>query len=607
MDKKNRIKLSSNIAVISGIFTFMVSILLLLNYWQIKSNAPLEGKSIDILVERLASEPNNEELKQEIRNLDLLARKAFFTSQWQINTGAHLLLFGSIILIVSLSVYYSLLAKIEKPTDTGINESLSRILSQRWVLGAGAFIIVLALGSSILSKDNLKLYSQKATVTAQPSEETEQIELIEIDESNELDNSSNDQITENTVEEISEKPPGQNDKETTKEILPKLSDMSTLRKNYNGFRGFLGNGISFHKNIPVDWDGSSNKNIKWKIPIPKTGHNSPIIWNEKLFIAGADTKSKQVFCYNRYTGQLIWQKEVNNIPGSPTTPPKTTDDTGLSAPTLTTDGKRVYAIFGTGDIIAFDLDGNRIWARNLGVPDNHYGHASSLITLGGRLFVQFDSNKGGKIFALKAPTGETDWEINRNSRISWASPILAQINNNYQLVVSGEPIVAGYEVETGKELWSVDCMSGEVGPSPAFYDGLVFAANEYATLAAIDPVTSKIVWEDNEYLPEVSSPVVSEGLLFIATSYGVLVCYDAKTGKKYWEQEFSQGFYSSPVIAENRLYAIDMDGVTHILELSKEPKIIGEPSLGEKVVTTPAFANNLLYIKGMKNLYCIGK
>ena len=142
MDKKTRIKLSSNIAIVSGIFTFMVSVLLLLNYWQIHSNDPLESRSLEILVERLASEPNNKELKQEIRNLDLLARKAFFTSQWQINTGGHLLLFGSIILIVSLSMYYSLLAKIEKPTDTGISEPLNRILSQRWILAAVALIII---------------------------------------------------------------------------------------------------------------------------------------------------------------------------------------------------------------------------------------------------------------------------------------------------------------------------------------------------------------------------------------------------------------------------------------------------------------------------------
>ena len=100
--------------------------------------------------------------------------------------------------------------------------------------------------------------------------------------------------------------------------------------------------------------------------------------------------------------------------------------------------------------------------------------------------------------------------------------------------------------KTGKELWSVDCMMGEVGPSVGFGEGLVFAANEYAKLVAIDPVSKTIKWENDEYLPEVASPVVADGLLFVATSYGVLVCYDAKTGDKYWEEEYDAGFLCLP-------------------------------------------------------------
>ncbi len=78
-----------------------------------------------------------------------------------------------------------------------------------------------------------------------------------------------------------------------------------------------------------------------------------------------------------------------------------TDDTGLAAPTMAVDGKRVYAIFATGDVIAFDLDGKKIWGRNLGVPNNHYGHSSSLQVWGNKLVVQYDTNQRGRMLALE--------------------------------------------------------------------------------------------------------------------------------------------------------------------------------------------------------------
>ena len=146
--------------------------------------------------------------------------------------------------------------------------------------------------------------------------------------------------------------------------------------------------------------------------------------------------------------------------------PKVTDDTGLAAPTMSVDGHRVYALFGTGDVIAFDLDGNRIWARNLGVPRNHYGHSSSLIVWDGKLIIQYDTGKGGRLLALNGTTGESAWDIKRDNRISWASPILVDVDGKMQIITSTDPNVAGYDLETGEEMWLQSIMMGEVGPSP---------------------------------------------------------------------------------------------------------------------------------------------
>jgi outer membrane protein assembly factor BamB len=391
-------------------------------------------------------------------------------------------------------------------------------------------------------------------------------------------------------------------------IASGFPSVAEIKANHNGFRGPLGQGVSYAKNIPVDWDGGTGKNILWKTQVSKPGVNSPVIWKDKLFIAGADPAGRMVYCIDRNTGSILWQKEVKDIPGSPSAIPKATEDAGLSAPSVTTDGARVYAIFANGDVAAFTFSGNLAWGRNLGLPDNHYGYANSPIVWNNKIIIQFDSNKGGRVLALNSKTGEIVWDTPRSVKIAWASPVLADINGKMQVILSADPLVAGYDPETGKELWTIECIMGEVASSPAFWDGLVYAANEYSRLVAVKPGPSpSIVWENDEYLPEAPSPVASDGLLILATSYGVLVCYDAKTGAKYWEREFSQGFYSSPVIADKKIYVTDISGKTHILKLSKTADLIGEPMLGERVYATPAFSEGRIYLRGEKYLYCIGQ
>jgi len=604
MDQPQKIKITLNTAYISGIFTVLVALLLLLNYVQIKTNKPLESKSMELLIERMKDEPNNEELKEEIRNLDLMARKAFFTNQWQINTGRYLLLFGGILFIVALRYYYSLIFKKEKPKKQSSDEERKMIISIRWMAIAGGFLFLIAFLSSFAVMNNLKIYKGENSGEGLVRESQESIETIDISVT--PAEQDTEYLTEGTEQtrEIPQAIPEQNKMTTT----PGFPSMAEIRANYNSFRGPLGQGVSGASNVPVDWDGATGKNILWNIQLSKPGNNSPVIWKDKLYIAGADAEGRMIYCIDRNSGNILWQKEVRDIPGSPTAIPKATEDAGLSAPSVTTDGTRVYAIYANGDIAAFTSSGNLVWGRNLGLPDNHYGYASSPIVWNNKVFIQFDSNKGGRVMALNSQTGETVWDTKRNVKISWASPILAEINGKIQLVLSADPLVAGYDIESGTELWSIACIMGEVGSSPAFWDGLVYVANEYARLVAVKPGPSpSVVWENDEYLPEVPSPVVSDGLLFLATTYGVLVCYDAKTGAKYWEREFSHGFFSSPVIADQKLYATDLSGKTHIFRLSKTPELIGEPVLGDRVSATLAFSDGRIYLRGENNLYCIGQ
>jgi outer membrane protein assembly factor BamB len=609
MNQTERLNRVKRIILIAGVFTALVSLLMLLNYMQIRGAQPLESRSLELLVERLSTEPNNQQLIDEIRQLDLLARKAYFSSLWQIRTGAWLLLMGGIVLVVALRNYYSLSFAISPPEKDTLSERKNRRLAQQWIGIAGLLVFLLAGLSAFLSADHIKQFDavQLAMTENQPDDGIERVRITAMD----TEESGKDELMDESAEGISEDAeavgsPGDDSAESRSEAMPVALTASLVNQNYNAFRGPWGNAVSTHRNIPTNWDGATGRNILWKVEIPVHGYNSPIIWGDRLYFSGATNAKRVVYCMDRHTGKMIWEREVNNIPGSPATPPRTTDDTGLAAPSLTTDGNNVFALFGTGDIIAFDMNGNRVWARNIGVPRNHYGHSSSLLIWDNKVFVQYDTQAGSRVLALHPGTGQTIWETPRTSDVSWASPILANVNGQFQLVVLGNPDFAAYDVATGRELWNIKVMSGEVGVSPAYGGGLVYAANEYATMIAVNPATGQKVWEDRYYLPEVSSPVYHDGILYIATTFAVLASFDAATGNFIWEFDADDSFYSSPVIADGKLYVFDTSGKAYIFKPGREPELIASPELGERVYATPAFANGRIYIRGNKHLYCIG-
>lgn len=634
MNKNEKIKTYYNVAVVAGVITLVVGFLLLFNYLQMSGTDPVESKALDALIQRLDDDPGNSQLKEEIRNLDLMARKAYFTAKWQIQTGGWILLFSAIILILALRNYFVLTNKIEEPEKNPVSENAARVISSRWVLIAGLIIISAAFLSSFLSVDYLSRYE---TVDDGAKEQADKaVEVVDLTEEGEkavpeteMEKKEEAVLVADTLpgdveEEESEKvKQNREEQENTAEVAelkkekevvnqPKsltadFPSKSAIESQFNSFRGAWGNGISKAENLPLKWDVGAGTNILWTADIPISGYSSPVVWENRVFVTGGNQKERRVFCYDTASGKLLWNNLVDNIGGSPSTSPETSEDTGLAAPTSVTDGNVVVSIFGTGDIIAFTMEGKRVWARNLGVPDNHYGHSSSLLAYDGKVLVQYDTNKSGRLLALDIVTGETVWDVSRDNRISWASPILAEVDGKMQVVTSTAPKVAGHSIETGEELWAVECMMGEVGPSPAYANGLVIAGNEYATLAAIDPAKGEIVWESNEYLPEVASPVVADGLLFIATTYGVFACYDVHTGNKYWEMEFDEGFYASPVIGDDKLYAPDMQGVVHVIAIEREGKKLAANEMGERIVTTPALLDNRIYLRSDNKLYCIGQ
>lgn len=604
---KDKIKLARQIAILAAGFAALMAVLLIANYIQTRLNDPIENKTIPALIKRLNVSPGDEDLKAEIRAFDLMARKAYFTSKWQLRTGSYLMFLGIIISILAVRYIQSLKSKLKEIEQSREISGLDKLIAQKWIIYTGSGIFLLALIAGMLSYNSLNEYVANEgpadskgiseISTAQP----------EIQQSVALSDPS---MAKKEIKVPDTAPTVKNDSIPVKVIAVSPASLPTkaqLRANFPFFRGPEGTGVAFQKNTPVKWGGSDGNNILWKVKIPKPGFSSPIIWENQLFVTGADALSRVVYCYDRNTGKLIWETTADKIEGSPAKMPKVTTDTGLAAPTMATDGRSVFAMFATGDLIALDMNGKRLWAKNLGPPDNHYGHASSLIVYRDKLLVQYDTNKSGRLLAFDTQTGVAVWETPRNSKISWSSPVLVNTGSRMELILTTNPNVSSYNPETGKELWHIECLSGEVGPSAGYADGMVFAANEYAKMVGIKSGNvPQIVWEADEFLPEVSSPLAINGLLYIATSYGVFACYDAKTGEKLWSQEYGDSFYASPVYADGKVYITDMSGKTHIVQASREYQLVGTPELGEKSVCSPVFMEGRIYMRGMDHLYCIG-
>ncbi len=555
----NRIyyQVARTLVIIASLFVIILSILLIANYWQTKISPPLTNPALQKMFERLDNNPEDLALKENIRALDLLARKAYFTRQWQIKFGGYLLFFSVILLLVSIKIMQSpakQLPEFKKANDLDIFWKMNN-MTRKIILWSGGILVGLAIIAGFLSHNQLGTEVVMAT--------------------------------------------------------PALPNPEEMTKNWPNFRGPGGIGIAHYTNAPTSWNVETGENIRWKTEIPLPGHSSPVVWENRIFLTGGDKNSRELFCYDIEKGELLWQKAVKNIPGSPATI-KVDEGTGYAAPTVATNGQFVFAIFPTADVVGFDFSGNQRWGRNLGVPDNHYGFSSSLIAHQNLIFVQFDNHENSKLFAMDASTGKTVWEVERGA-ISWASPILVNTGERMELILANSKDVSSYDPQTGTQYWRSECLSGEVGPSPGYADGIVYVGNEYANGVAIQinkpgsEPPAQILWEWDEALPNTSSPVATNQFMLFATSDGLISCLNAKTGELYWDHEFDDGFYSSLIIVGDRVYAHDLKGNMHIFKLSENFTSIGDYPMGEAATATPAFLDGRIYIRGEKTLFCIGE
>jgi outer membrane protein assembly factor BamB len=583
-------KLYRNISVVTTVFMLVLAVMLGVSYYQMQQVSPLETGVMETLKELNETNGDNELLGQQIRELDLLSRKAYFVKEGQLKVGLYLLLGMAAVLAVCLNLYFKETKNLPEKEFDPIDEWMIKSRARKYIGWAAVVALLVGIGfvgfqhvdfKGLLARSSGELGSASDTLAAQDSLNS-QLSAI------------NSQLSTDSVkgEEV--------DSAEVDDGMPELKIAS------RAFRGNNSSATSSARGIATSWNLSAKKNILWQSSIPKHGYNSPVITGRNVFITGADAKARELYCYDVWTGELKWTVKADGIAGSPGSMPKVNADTGLAASTVATNGEQVCAIFATGDVICADMEGKRLWAKNIGLPDNHYGYASSPVMYGNTLIIQYQNNSNAQILALNAKTGATVWSKKGNDKISWSSPIIATLGGKSALVVMGNPAITAYNPNNGAEMWRVECMSGEVGSSPASAGGVVFGASEYAKCVAIDGATGETLWEASDYLPECSSLAATKDLVFCATSYGMVCAYDTKTGEVKKEHDLTTPFYSSPVVVDGKVYLFSNSGKVYIFSASTFDLITAFET-GEKTFATPAFTDGMMIVRTDKSLYCVKK
>lgn len=596
-------RLARRVAAVAGVFSVVVSALLLGNYAHRLVKDPLDSDQFRALKAQLAQKPRDQEIKTQIRDLDLELRDAYFRQRRFSEIGAYLLLGGLLVWAGAARTATVLRRRLPQPGPCPCpqdHESLTNAMARWGVAGLAVAILggaaALAVGFSTnlpRTADELAALGQSPAGKAAPDPAA-----------------SASPAATTSPAAASSAPAG------VKGAYPSDEEIA---KNWPRFRGPDGLGVSRYTNIPTSWDGASGKGILWKTPIPLRGHNSPIVWGDRIFLSGADKDRREVYCFDAKDGKLLWQKPVAGPERKPAKELELDEDSGagFSAPTMTTDGTRVFAMFAIGEMAAFDFAGKQVWNRSFGPLVNTYGHSASLLMYRDRVILQLDQGgaKEGlsRLYALDAATGKTVWQIQRDVPNSWSTPIVAKVGGSLQLITTADPWVIAYKPEDGAEIWRAKCLRQDVGPSPVIAGGIVYVTGQAPQTTAIradgtgDVTKSKVLWMAEDGLPDTCSPLATEQYVLLMTSEGMMTCYDAKQGKSLWEQEFEGLFKASPSLVGNRVYLFANEGKCWIIEPGpKACKIVAELNLGEGCSACPAFQDGRMIVRGHKHLICIG-
>ncbi len=401
------------------------------------------------------------------------------------------------------------------------------------------------------------------------------------------------------------------------------------------FRGPQFNGTSSETGLPGVW---SKDHVVWTAPMPGPSSASPIVLGDRVYcVSNSDEmESLTAFCINRDTGAVIWQKEFADGVEQPRR-------NTLASPSPVTDGKQVYFTFGTGDLIATDLDGNVVWKLNLidkyGPISQQFGYSATPLYFQEKLYVavmrgQWDrkqlddfTDEDSFILCFDPKTGKEIWKKHRDSDgadeafDSYTSPMPYEHDGVSAIITQGANYVIAHDPKTGDELWRQN-HNPERGrmwrliPSPVMADGLVIGVQPRGLSPfAIQPAAGKSfafdesLWIYDGKTTDVPTPVYEDGRVYLLNGVRkLLYCLDAKTGKELWvgEVDADSRIWASPVVADGKMYCLTQDGQVVTMRVGEQFEMLSTVSFGGKECkSTIAISDKKLFIRTSDALYCV--
>ncbi len=405
------------------------------------------------------------------------------------------------------------------------------------------------------------------------------------------------------------------------------------------FRGPIASGVADGQHLPDTWNGASGDQILWRTPVPGLGHSSPVVWGDTVFVTTAvssranatfkpglygdgdasDDRSPhqwKLLALDAKTGAIKWDRVAVEGPPLDKRHIKST----YASATPATNGRIVVATFGSMGAHAFDMAGNVLWKVDYGrvnlgaydLPSWEWGPASSPFIWNDLVILQVDTHADSFLLALDVMTGETRWKTDRDEIPSWGTPTVAETPTGPVLVTNASNFIRGYDPRTGKELWRMGGSSKITAPTPIFADGLWVVASGRAPERPIFVVRpdAGVAWSKTARGPYMPTPLVYGGILYVLANNGVFDAYDLRTGTEIYRQRLpnvGSGFSASPVAADGKIYLSSEDGDMIVLRAGAEFAHLATNPMADLLMSTPALAGGVMYVRGATTLFAIGR
>lgn len=384
--------------------------------------------------------------------------------------------------------------------------------------------------------------------------------------------------------------------------------------NWPAWRGPDGTGVSRETNLPVHF--SSTKNVTWKAPLPGEGNSTPIVWEDSVFVTCPidGGRTRRLICFDRKNGKQKWQHTVD-FPLKETTH----SDNPFCSGSPTTDGKLVYASFGSAGVVACNFSGDVVWSRDLGRLAHVFGLATTPVLYKNLLLIHRGPGEPTHIVALDKHTGKTVWdttETGKNHKLygSWSTPVIYRAGDHDEFALSMPGELKGYDPFTGKELWRCAGLGPSNYPDTAIGDGVLIGVSGFQkSMMAVrmggrgDITATHRLWHVEKTQQRIGSGVIRDGYLFVSNAPGICECIKVETGETVWKERLGGNLWGSILLAENRLYVNNTQGDIFVLAATPKVKRIAENSMKEHIKAAIAPSDGQLFIRTYENLYCIGK